>query len=72
MRPGAKLLLSFFAGLFLALLLMPLLAPAVMVDVEIYEMEDGSYIYCATGSLTDPPAKHISSGSVPKGDESYC
>lgn len=48
------------------------LAPVVMVDVEIYEMEDGSYIYCASGTLTDPPAKHISSGSVPKGDESYC
>lgn len=47
-------------------------AAPVMVDVEIYKMEDGSYIYCATGSLTDPPAKHISSGSVPKGDESYC
>ncbi len=72
MRPGAKLLLSFFAGLVFALLLMPILAPVAMVDVEIYEMEDGSYIYCATGTLTDPPAKHISSGSVPKGDESYC
>lgn len=72
MRDGAKLVIAFFAGLFLALLLAPLLAPAVMVDVEIYEMEDGSYIYCATGSLTDPPAKHISSGSVKKGEESYC
>ena len=72
MRSGAKLFLAFFAGLFLALLLVPLLAPVAMVDVEIYEMEDGSYIYCASGTLTDPPAKHISSGSVPKGDESYC
>lgn len=72
MRPGAKLFIAFLAGVFLTLLLMPLLAPAVMVDVEIYEMEDGSYIYCATGSLTDPPAKHISSGSVKKGEESYC
>jgi len=35
-------------------------------------MEDGSYIYCATGSLTDPPATHIGSGAVPAGDESYC
>ena len=49
-----------------------LLAPVVMIDVEIYKMEDGTYIYCATGSLTNPPATHISSGSVPKGDESYC
>jgi hypothetical protein len=48
------------------------LAPVAMVDVEIYKMEDGSYIYCASGTLTDPPAKHISSGSVPEGDESYC
>ncbi len=48
------------------------LAPVAMVDVEVYKMEDGSYIYCATGSLTDPPATHISSGSVPVGDESYC
>jgi len=72
MRPGAKLFIAFLAGVFLTLLLMPLLAPAVMVDVEIYEMEDGSYIYCASGALTDPPAKHISSGSVKKGEESYC
>jgi len=72
MRSGAKLFIAFLAGLFVTLLLMPLLAPAVMVDVEIYEMEDGSYIYCASGSLTDPPAKHISSGSVKKGEESYC
>lgn len=48
------------------------LAPVAMIDVEIYRMEDGSYIYCATGTLTDPPATHISSGSVPDGDESYC
>ena len=47
-------------------------APVVLIDVEIYRMEDGSYIYCATGSLTDPPATHIASGAVPKGDESYC
>lgn len=50
----------------------PRFAAVVMVDVEIYRMEDGTYIYCATGSLTDPPATHISSGSVPDGDESYC
>jgi hypothetical protein len=72
MRSGAKLFIAFLAGLFVTLLLMPLFAPAVMVDVEIYEMEDGSYIYCASGTLTDPPAKHISSGSVKKGEESYC
>ncbi len=48
------------------------LAPVVMIDVEVYKMEDGSYIYCASGTLTDPPAKHISSGAVPEGDESYC
>ena len=49
-----------------------LLAPVAMVDVEVYRMEDGTYIYCATGTLTDPPATHISTGSVPEGDESYC
>lgn len=49
-----------------------MLAPVAMIDVEVYRMEDGSYIYCATGSLTDPPATHISSGAVPAGDESYC
>ena len=62
-------------GLLLAILalgLLQLFAPVAMVDVEIYRMEDGSYIYCATGTLTDPPATHISSGSVPDGDESYC
>lgn len=48
------------------------LAPVPMVDVEVYRMEDGSYIYCASGTLTDPPATHISSGAVPEGDESYC
>ena len=49
-----------------------MLAPVILIDVEIYEMEDGSYIYCATGSLTDPPARHVGSGAVPDGDESYC
>lgn len=62
---GAVVLIMLFSMTFL-------LAPVAMVDVEIYKMEDGSYIYCATGTLTDPPAKHISSGAVPEGDESYC
>ena len=55
-----------------ALLFYLAFAPVVMIDVEIYKMEDGSYIYCASGTLTDPPATHISSGAVPEGDESYC
>ena len=48
---GLLLVLAFYAQF---------LAPVAMVDVEVYRMEDGSYIYCATGSLTDPPATHIS------------
>ena len=59
-------------GLLLVLAFYAQFAAVVMIDVEVYRMEDGTYIYCATGSLTDPPATHISSGSVPKGDESYC
>ena len=46
-------------------------AAPVMVDVKIYEVE-GKYIYCATGTLTNPPARYVGEGSVPKGDESYC
>ena len=56
----------------LLLLMAYFLAPVAMIDVEVYRMEDGSYIYCATGTLTNPPATHISSGAVPEGDESYC
>jgi hypothetical protein len=49
------------------------LAPVVLIDVEIYEnREDGSMFYCATGTLTDPPFRHVGSGAVPDGDESYC
>jgi hypothetical protein len=66
-----KLLIPLVAIL-VAMLFYMALAPVVMIDVEIYKMEDGSYIYCASGTLTDPPAKHISSGAVPEGDESYC
>ena len=65
-------LIAAMLGLLLVLAFYAQFAAVVMVDVEIYKMEDGSYIYCATGSLTNPPAEHISSGSVPKGDESYC
>lgn len=65
----SKLLLL---ALVVVLMFQVFLAPVVMVDVEIYEMGDGSYIYCASGTLTDPPAKHISSGAVAKGKESYC
>ena len=68
---------SVIEGLLLAIIIILIvgfqaLAPVAMIDVEVYRMEDGSYIYCASGSLTDPPATHISSGAVPKGDESYC
>lgn len=59
-------------AILLLLLMSFFLAPVAMIDVEVYKMEDGSYIYCATGTLTDPPATHISSGAVPEGDESYC
>lgn len=60
-------------GLIVVLLIYHIfLAPIVLIDVEIYEMEDGSFIYCATGTLTDPPARHVGSGAVPRGDESYC
>lgn len=70
MQTTERIVLS---GVLLLLLLMAyFLAPVAMIDVEVYRMEDGSYIYCATGTLTDPPAKHISSGAVPEGDESYC
>ncbi len=48
------------------------LAPPVMVDVEIYASGDPeTYIYCATGTLS-PPARHVGSGAVPSGQESYC
>ena len=51
-----------------------MLAPVVLIDVEIYEhRESGDMIHCATGSLTpDPPWRHVGSGAVPDGDESYC
>lgn len=66
-------LLHVLLGLIVVLLAyLIFLAPVAMIDVEVYRMEDGSYIYCATGTLTDPPAKHVSSGAVPEGDESYC
>ena len=48
-----KLSIAFFT-LITILLLYVAFMPVVMIDVEIYKMEDGSYIYCATGSLTDP------------------
>ena len=61
------------ATIFLMLIIIAMkLAPVAMIDVEIYRMEDGSYIHCATGSLTNPPATHLGSGAVPVGDESYC
>jgi len=69
MREKIGLFLMALSVLMLAALMF---APVVMVDVEIYRMEDGSYIHCASGSLTDPPATHIGSGAVPEGDESYC
>ena len=48
------------------------LAPPVMIDVEIYASGDPEeYFYCATGTLA-PPARYVSSGSVPEGQESYC
>jgi len=72
MIPRFEWLVMFALGVILALSIIHALAPVAMIDVEIYRMEDGSYIYCATGSLTDPPATHIASGAVPKGDESYC
>ena len=43
-----------------------------MIDVEIYASGDPEeYIYCATGTLA-PPARYVSSGAVPEGQESYC
>ena len=47
-------------------------APPVMIDVEIYASGDPEvYYYCATGTLA-PPARHVGSGAVPSGQESYC
>ena len=71
MNQFEQLMLGLLAGLFV-LIAWHLLAPVVLIDVDIYRMEDGSFIYCASGSLTDPPATHIGTGAVPAGDESYC
>ncbi len=68
----AETILIMLATVTLAIVAWIALAAPVLINVEIYKMEDGSYIYCATGSLTDPPATHIGSGAVPAGDESYC
>ena len=66
-------LLYALLGIVIALLLYQVFAPAALVDVEINEnRESGDLIYCATGSLEDPPNRYVGSGSVPKGDESYC
>lgn len=64
---------EFLLGVIIALLLyLVFLAPVVMIDVEIYAVGDPEeFIYCATGTLA-PPARFVASGSVPKGDESYC
>jgi len=54
-------------------ILLTLLFLAVKVDVEIYtNRETGKTIYCATGSLTDPPFRHDGAGTIAKGKESYC
>lgn len=65
----SKLLLL---ALVVVLMFQVALAPVVMVDVKIYEMEDGSYTYCASGTLTDPPARYVGTGAVADGKESYC
>lgn len=67
----SKLLLL---ALVVVLMFQVFLAPVVLVDAVAYEnREDGHIIYCATGSLTDPPYRRMpGSVSVPKGDESYC
>lgn len=60
-------------AIFVVLLYMAYFAAPVLVDVKIYEnRESGDMIYCATGSLTDPPNRFVGNGSVPEGDESYC
>ena len=69
LRTGLSVIIIFMLAIVLGILLAPV---PVLIDVSIYEMEDGSFIYCATGSLTDPPARYVSQGAVPKGGESYC
>lgn len=68
----AETILIMLATVTLAVVVWIALAAPVLINVEIYEMDDGSFIYCATGTLTDPPARHVGSGAVPAGDESYC
>ena len=68
------LLLTHLSSILLFLILVAVvnLAPPVMIDVEIYASGDPEeYFYCASGSLA-PPARYVSSGAVPEGQESYC
>lgn len=59
--------------LLVGLIAFVMLAPVVMIDVEIYAAGDPEkFFYCATGSLNVPPARFVASGAVPEGDESYC
>ncbi len=66
-----KYLISIVTALmFIVLLATYEQAKAPKINVEIY-LTEGELIYCATGTLA-PPAVYMGSGSVIKGQESYC
>lgn len=72
MRPGMKLILAFLAGVFIAMLLGPLLVEP-KVDVEIYKnRESGEMTYCETGTLVDPPMQHMGSGKIRESKAESC
>lgn len=72
MRPGMKLFIAFLMGVFLTLLLMPLLAEP-KVAVEIYKnRESGEMTYCETGTLVDPPMQHMGSGTIRESKAESC
>jgi len=67
-----KLILAFLAGVFIAMLLGPLLAEP-KVDVEIYKnRESGEMTYCETGTLVDPPMQHMGSGKIRESKAESC
>ena len=72
MNQFERLILGIATALFVLIAWGLMAQQVAMINVDIYRMEDGSFIYCASGSLTDPPATHIGTGAVPAGDESYC